>query len=158
MLLTRGRICAAHAVGGCKPAYHVRFIRRVIASAQELLAGIDQIEATNTVLACHGLRSRVQQLREGTSVRKRQTLRPVHLEDERGVRVASTIPAAGTNSLQVNSVSVMTVPASRGAVPYVNDAAHSNLTAAAGKGHDMELETKTISVPLELLTIYGLQG
>ena len=47
---------------------------------------------------------------------------------------------------------------SRGAAPYVDDAAHSCLSAAAGKGHDMELEPKTISVPLELLTIYGLQG
>ena len=97
-----------HAVGGCKPAYHVRLIRRVIAVAQELLAGINQIEATHSIFACHGLRRRVQQLGEGTSVRKRQTLRPVHLEDERGVRVASTIPEAGTISPQVIVISVTT--------------------------------------------------
>ncbi len=96
-------------MGGWKPAYHVRFIRRVIASTQKLLAGIDQIEATNAVLACHGFRGCVQQLGEGTSVRKRQALRPVRLKDERGVRVANTIPSAGTNGPQVDYTSVMTI-------------------------------------------------
>ena len=43
-------------------------------------------------------------------------------------------------------------------LPYVQMAAHFVLAAAARKWHDVELEALTVSVLLELLTVYGRQS